>query len=273
MKYSQYDMLRLANRVFSRFVLADIAFSFLPIAITAVILRTVGELKVSFLTTPEWSFVAIIIYGLAMTRTLELKIHYQKDYSENVFALTRVCILGLVASTVSLALAQMQMAGLHVSTKCVLIFQFAVLSFGILILSQVHLAREKLLMEWSRVPRGLPLKQYLKFIVLDLEDSRDDLDNLVGKFERKDTCDPDNVEQTVDRGVWVNRKIRYIDYLLVDLENCTRRLKEARVGWKAECNENEQEKGTAVYPRECEIPVRQAPGLARRLWDVLVHRN
>jgi hypothetical protein len=115
-KYSEQKKIEIQLIVFSRFFLADVSFTFIPIAVIAILRASFGELNNSFWLIPEWPFASIIVYGLCMTRALELKIKYQQDTSEKVFALARMCILGLIASVVSLSLSQMKQYGLQVSS-------------------------------------------------------------------------------------------------------------------------------------------------------------
>ena len=218
--------------MFSRFFLADVAFTCLPLAVIAFLRGSLGEFDSEFFTIPEWSFAAIIIYGLAMTRALELKVRYQKDTSENVFALTRVCILGLIAAVISLALAQMQSSGLPVSVKCLVTFQSTVLAFGLFLLFMSHFYREMHIQERSSLPEGIDLVRYFTFIVEDLESEVNNIDRLSGRLARRNAFDFDSPEQDTDFKDWVHRQTRKVDHLLNEVSDCLIRLKQTRGQWK-----------------------------------------
>jgi hypothetical protein len=215
----------------SRFFLADVAFTFLPLGVIAIMKSAVGQLDNGFLFDPEWSFAAIIIYGLAMTRVLELKVKYQRDRSERVFALARMCILGLIAAVVSLALAQMKAAGLPVISKGVLLMEFMVLTTGLGILFIAHWARELYVRQRKSLPAGLSVVRYLNFVGEDLKDARDEIDRLRGRMARRSTFDFQGPEERADYSEWVARRIRDIDFLIADMEHCVTALKQTRREW------------------------------------------
>lgn len=231
-KYSEKKKLQPVMHLISKFFFGDVAFTFLPLAVIAILRRSLGKFDFSFYSDPEWAFAAIIVYGLAMTRMLELKILYQKDMSENVFALMRLCILGLIAAVVSLALTQMNMAGLAVSQKCMLTLQFSVLVFGVLLLGLSHWAREQFVQRRDRLPEDLDVVSYFKFILGDFRYTRDALDELCARMEKRNALCFDGEEQKRDYTNVVRRQTRDIDNLLHDLESCLTRLRLVRTTWK-----------------------------------------
>gem|GEM_PF-5069911 len=231
-KYSEKKRQQPLVHLVSKFLLADVAFTFLPLVVIAVLRRSLGKFDFSFYSDPEWAFAAIIIYGLAMTRALELKILYQRDMSENVFALMRMCILGLIAAVVSLALTQMSLAGLAVSQKCMLTLQFAVLAFGLVLLFLCHLAREQFVQRRDRLPANLDVVLYFRFILQDFRYARDALDELCARMEKRNSLSFDGEEQKKDFANVIHRQTRDIDSLLHDLESCLTRLRAVRGTWK-----------------------------------------
>jgi hypothetical protein len=214
--------------------LADLAFTFLPLAIIAIMRSALGTFNSTFYGDPEWSFAAIIIYGLATTRILELKVRFQRDLSEKLFALVRFCILGLIASVLSLALSQMNLAGLPVATKGVLWMQFGVIVTGVYLLLLAHWARERYVQQRSELPAGTNLVRYLNYIGEDLRTARNEVDGLSEKMARRSDFDFESPEHEADCSGWARRRTRDIDFLISDLDRCVTELKEARRGWEQE---------------------------------------
>lgn len=245
LKYEEKIKYDVSMHIFSKFFLADVVFTFLPIGVVAVIRRSLGQLDDTFFAMPDWSFASIIIYGLAMTRALELKVKYQNDRSERVYALSRMCILGLIAAVVSMALMQMKLYGLNVSLEFSLLFQFVVLASGLFVLFQTHLAREQIVRQRDKFPGTLSLVKYYRFIYEELEILRNKMDAMCTKLSRKNCFTFESELEASDYGAWVQRKQRDIDHLIVDLEICLNRAKEARATWK-----NDDEVQHAVRPVE-----------------------
>jgi hypothetical protein len=217
--------------VVSKFLLADLAFTFLPLGVIALLQAMFGQLGPAILLDPAWAFAAIIVFGLAMTRLLELKVRYQKDRSERLFILMRVCILGLVAAVICLALSQMKAAGLQVSTSLFLAYQWTVLLAGVSLLCLAHVAREVYVSEWLSLPPRVGLVGYLRFIKGDLENIRDDVDELGARISRRNEFESDGLQDEAEDQSWVSRQYREIDHLLLDLDSCVDQLTVARRAW------------------------------------------
>lgn len=218
----------------SRFFLAEVAFTFLPLAVIAILRVSLGKFESSFFLDPEWAFAAIILYGLAMTRVLELKILYQRDSSESVFALMRLCILGLIAAVVSLALTQMNAAGLAVSQEAMLTLQFVVLFVGLMLLFLSHWEREQFAQRQIILPDNLDLVTYFNFIERDIRATRDEVDELSFRMAKRNSLSFDCSEQRTDFANVVRRQTRDIDSLLNDLDGCLKSLHTIRDSWKAD---------------------------------------
>lgn len=82
--------------VFNWATSSDLLFTLLPILLV-IIFRWIstGEFKYLF-GSSDWSFVIIVLLGINIGNTIELKIHYQKDYSYRLYLLTRVQIFLIV---------------------------------------------------------------------------------------------------------------------------------------------------------------------------------
>jgi len=244
-------------QLFSKFFLADVCFTFPPLVVIAILRRSLGQFDSSFFTDPEWSFAAIIVYGLAMTRSLELKVQYQRDRSERVFVLMRMCILGLIAAVLSLSLTQMNLAGLTVSTKCLLVFQFAVLAFGLLLLYLSHWAREDYLHQQAYLPAGLNLPRFFRFIVDDLKNLRTNADELSVRMAKRKQFTFSDSEQEKDCSSVIERQTRDIDHLISEIETSVTRLKAARVNWdtsETTVQQPARPEGTPVAGSPCSQP-------------------
>ena len=234
-------------QLFSRFFLADVCFTFLPLAIIAVLRRSLGKFDPTFYTDPEWSFAAIIIFGLAMTRVLELKVKYQGDRSERVFALMRMCILGLIAAVISLALTQMNTGGLKVSAKCMQTLQFSVLAFGLFLLYLAHWGREYYLHQRNHLPTGMGLPRFYRFIMADLEELRNDADELCLRMSRRAEFTYTDPQQKADCANVIRRHDRDAEHLLAEVAECLDRLRAVRNTWK-DADETVQQQGGGYSP-------------------------
>lgn len=233
LKYSERLKTDRQMQLFSKFFLADVCFTFLPLGVIAILRCSLGQFDSSFYTDPEWSFAAIIVYGLAMTRALELKVLYQRDRSERVFALMRMCILGLILAVLSLSLTQMSLAGLTVSTRSLLILQFAVLGFGLLLLFLSHWSREYYLHQRDYLPEEIDLPRFFRFIVDDLKDLRTDADELSVRMTKRQQFAFSDSEQEKNYSNVVERQTRDIDHLIAEIETSVARLKAARTKWNS----------------------------------------
>lgn len=217
----------------SRFALADLAFTFLPIAVIAGMRWATGMLTPSFLIDPEWSFAAIIVFGLAMTRILELKVKYQRDHSERLFALARICILGLVAAVIGLALSQMRVFGVAVSVSGLLLYQFTVLFVGVALLYMAHWSRVRFLDERDSFLPGTDRVRYLHFIEQDARVLRSRVDELNVKVAKRDAFPYEGVEQEADLAASAQRREREIGFLVTELGESVHRLKTSYESWTA----------------------------------------
>jgi hypothetical protein len=92
-KKKNTDRMTAHDSLCNDFFLGDIVFTLLPIVIIVILRYAFGTLNYSVLFLSEWAFASIIISSLALTRTLELKVMYQKDTSWRVVSLSRICII------------------------------------------------------------------------------------------------------------------------------------------------------------------------------------
>lgn len=222
---------RIAVRMVSEFFLSDVAFTFLPVGVNALLQLSFGKLTPSFFIGPEWSFASVIVFGLALTRILELKVTYQRDRSANVFFLAKICILGLIAAVIGLALVQMKGAGIAVSTHCILWIQFSVLSCGLLLLFMTHLAKEQFIERRNQLPQGLGPFRYLRYIVDDLRSTRTKIDQLTQRIAQRDSFTFSGAAEEAELDAQISRQTREVDYLISELKLSMARLECARRDW------------------------------------------
>jgi hypothetical protein len=222
---------RIAVRIVSGFFLSDVAFTFLPVGVNAVLQLSFGKFTPSFFIGPEWSFASIIVFGLALTRILELKVTYQRDRSANVFFLAKICILGLIAAVIGLALVQMKGAGIAVSTHCILWIQFSVLNSGLLLLFMAHVAKEQFIESRDQLPQGTGPLRYLRFIIDDLRSTRTKIDQLTRRIAQRDLFTFSGAAEEAELGAQISRQTRDVDHLISGLKLSMATLECARRDW------------------------------------------
>lgn len=90
--------------LFSVWFFGELAFTLLPIGIILGINLAFKETLANIFLLPDWSFGAIVLYGVAIGLLLEIKTKYQKDSSYKVFTGTRLFTIFVIASSVVLVL-------------------------------------------------------------------------------------------------------------------------------------------------------------------------
>jgi len=65
--------------VFMIWLLGDVAFAVLPVVVMSVLMTMVGHEFNEFLLLKEWSFAAIVLYGVAIRKLIKLKVEIQLE--------------------------------------------------------------------------------------------------------------------------------------------------------------------------------------------------
>jgi hypothetical protein len=86
---------------------SDVAYAILPIITIAILRLALNQPFEHFLLLPEWSFASIVFFGLCIKNILELKVKYQRDFSDKLFLGPQFFALPLIASVLTLALVEL----------------------------------------------------------------------------------------------------------------------------------------------------------------------
>ncbi|WP_417912737.1 hypothetical protein, partial [Candidatus Electronema sp. TJ] len=176
----------------------------------------------------EWAFIAIIISSLALTRILELKIIHQKDTSWIAVALSRICIILIIFSTVCLSCYTIKEQGGKINDLVLICFQFILLSFSVIFLWIAHYFREHLNSARREFPENISAKEFHWYSSYNLTDARDNIRATCAAFNKK--YDFNESSDTVDDTAEHEKK--ELDRLIEDIQNDLAILQQRRIAWK-----------------------------------------
>jgi len=167
-----------------RAVVLDISFTVLPIGVIFLIVKaTRGDLA-GILRWPEWSFAAIVFYGMAISKHIELKTHYQKDFSYRLDAGSRLFAILLVFSVLIHSMAILLTRGFAIDPKIIETLQVPlfVCSIGAIIMSELF-AQSRLYYNRS-MPWRLPARVFYDLVKGTLQDMSKRIEYLGFSLER-----------------------------------------------------------------------------------------
>jgi hypothetical protein len=99
--------LRTAREIFGMWFFGDVAYAILPIITIATINLATGASFDRFLLAPEWSFAAIVFFGLSIRYLLEIKARFEREQSYRLDTGTQFRVLLAIVSVLCLALVDM----------------------------------------------------------------------------------------------------------------------------------------------------------------------
>lgn len=130
-KNAQERKLTLPINTLLMLFLGDVAYAVLPIITIAVLRRALNQPFDDFFLLPEWSFASIVFFGLSIRHTLELKVKYQRDFSDKLFLGPQLLILPLIASVLTLALVELSEGNQLMDKKFLVLLQLALFICGL----------------------------------------------------------------------------------------------------------------------------------------------
>lgn len=161
-----------------RTVILDISPALLPIIIITLIRGMIfGNLR-GWYSWPEWSFASIVLYGLAISRIIELKMGAQRDSSYRLEAGSRLLVLLMVLAVITLSLAILSSQGVRVEAKLLGVFQLALVVIAILMLALAEWFIQDRHFRFRRRPWTMSRREYYGDIVALLKSTSEDLENL-----------------------------------------------------------------------------------------------
>ena len=88
--------------VFSLWFMNEIVFIILPIVVILLIDIAFNNEIETVLLLPEWSFAAIVLYGVAISTTIELKVKYNNNFSPKLFSGSKALTILLIGAVITL---------------------------------------------------------------------------------------------------------------------------------------------------------------------------
>lgn len=217
------------HALISELLLGDFLSVFLPVMVLAFIQVLSGGLGVGFLVIPEWAFCSVVMATLALTRSLELKIQHQRDWSARPLALVRgtvvLTLFSVILFIVSYSRDETPGDGLG-SSALLAFFQFILLGFGALSLILAHLAREAWLAD-SKDPSGeLADAHFYSHCIDGLRNSNESLRRLLPAIRKG----PKVIDMEASNSEAVLGTHRAMDFYLKEIRSA---LEETEAAWSA----------------------------------------
>ncbi len=156
-------------RILSLMLFGDFAYAVLPILVLAIITALLSEGYEHFLQIKEWSFATIVMLGVAIRKTIRLKVEVQRITHSYLYTLdtaVQACILFLIGSVLVLSLVIFVEKGvLPAHHAQVLGFvQLSLFLVAVLVLCTTVLAEELSDARESELPDGITKLWFLERI-------------------------------------------------------------------------------------------------------------
>jgi hypothetical protein len=139
-------LLRGLTRTVLLWLLGDVVFAVVPIAILAAITLLLGQPFDNFLLLKEWSFASIVLFAVSIRRLIRLKVNVQRTpRSYKLDTGVQLFVLLLVASTVTLTLVALaeQRVLPHSTTETLAYAQLCLFATAVVSLLVATLAEER----------------------------------------------------------------------------------------------------------------------------------
>lgn len=163
---------------FTRWFLADVAYTLLPIAVIASIKAlTYSEGNYLYLS-PEWSFATIVSFGAAITGLIELKTEIQQDTSHRVYSGTRLYVLLLIIAVIVLSLVVLREDGLYINSQFLWLMQLSLLFLSLASLYIAHIVKKREWKQRAEFPSEMGRGRYYKILNKKLNDIQDEVTHL-----------------------------------------------------------------------------------------------
>jgi hypothetical protein len=210
----------------------DVVFAVLPIIIILIIRIAFGITFDGFLLISEWSFASIVLFGLSIRSLLDLKIHYKKDYSDNLDIETQVFIFMLIISVLSLSftlLNELAEEGLpniaEVDDHFVVIIQIAM--FLIALGSSLRLVRmrHKFMEEESNMPDKIEKNEYYNHLERNLDEATANINHAAYLVSRYRNIEVTNASDYLKSHIFDRDKYCHIDSTLKRMEQSIQELR------------------------------------------------
>ncbi|WP_373070345.1 hypothetical protein [Sulfurimonas sp.] len=149
---------------FFKFIFSDLAFTVLPLLIIVFISFAMNDNKIELLSSPELSFASIVLYGITVTHFIELKTKYQSDFSYKLEVGSRLFIILLIFSVLTLSLSVLVKYEVDINKQFVYTTQISLFIFSIFSVFVSHFAKERINYDKQLISK-VSKDKYYKFIL------------------------------------------------------------------------------------------------------------
>ena len=151
--------------VFSLWFMNEIVFIVLPIVIILLIDIAFSNHIQTVMLLPEWSFAAIILYGVAISTTIELKSKYHSDFSPRMFTGTKALTILLIGAVITLTLAVLRENTVEMSQGVIQWAQAILFVHALFSVFLVVFARQEHLWLPERYPQRFTDQELMQYVV------------------------------------------------------------------------------------------------------------
>lgn len=151
--------------VLSLWFMNEIVFIILPIVVILLIDIAFSNDIQTVLLLPEWSFAAIVLYGVAISNTIELKAKYHNDFSPRLFTGSKALTILLIGAVITLTLALFRENSVAISNTFIQWAQFVLFLHALFSVFLVVFARQEHLWLPERYPQRFTDQELMQYIV------------------------------------------------------------------------------------------------------------
>jgi hypothetical protein len=154
---------KFGTNVLLAWLFGDVVYAVLPIGVIGILTLMISKPPADHLIgSPEWSFAAIICYGLSIRHLIELKILHQKDFSDRLDTGTQVYVLLLIASVLTLTVVKL--GPVETLSPVFTVLQMILFLGGMLSLLLVTWRRLRTIDAGQTYPSDLSKKHYVVYL-------------------------------------------------------------------------------------------------------------
>ncbi len=164
--------------VFSLWFMNEIIFIVLPIVVILLIDIAFSNHIQTVMLLPEWSFAAIVLYGVAISNTIELKSKYFSDFSPRLFTGTKALTILLIGAVITLTLAVLRENNVEISAAFIQSAQAVLFAHALFSVFLVVFARQEHYWLPERYPQRFTDQELMQYIVHLTKDA----DNTLGQL-------------------------------------------------------------------------------------------
>ena len=151
--------------VFSLWFMNEIVFIILPIVVILLIDIAFSNHIQTVMLLPEWSFAAIVLYGVAISNTIELKSKYHNDFSPRLFTGTKALTILLIGAVITLTLAVLRENSVEISHAFIQSSQGVLFVHALFSVFLVVFAKQEHMWLPERYPERFTDQELMQYIV------------------------------------------------------------------------------------------------------------